>query len=57
MSPFEDIFNNSVLAVITPKASLGFPSQHDSSAWGDWVIQLEAEDTDRKMAFFGKTKT
>ncbi|GJE92801.1 hypothetical protein PsYK624_089580 [Phanerochaete sordida] len=52
MSTFEEIFNNSVLSVVTPEASLGFPSQDDSSSWGDWVARLDAETTDRRMAFF-----
>ncbi|EKM54753.1 uncharacterized protein PHACADRAFT_29927 [Phanerochaete carnosa HHB-10118-sp] len=49
---FEEIFNNSVLDVVTPEASLGFPCQDDSASWADWVGQLEAESMDRKMAFF-----
>jgi hypothetical protein len=54
MSTFEELFNNSVLSVVTPQAALGFPSQDDPNSWEDWIVRLEAESTDRKMAFFGK---
>lgn len=54
MSTFEDLFNKSVLAVLCPEASVGFPTQDDSSSWSSWLERVEAESADRRMAFFGK---
>ena len=54
MTTFEELFNKTVLTVITPESSVGFPSQDDASSWEKWVGFVEDEDTDRKMAFFGK---
>ncbi len=58
MTTFEELFNQSVLAVIAPEASLGFPSQNDDFvSWQDWLSRLEVESTDRKLAFFCKVHT
>ena len=54
MTTFEELFNKSVLAVITPESAVGFPSQDDPSYWEKWVGFVGDENTDRKMAFFGK---
>lgn len=54
MTTFEELFNKSVLAVVTPESSVGFPSQDDSTTWETWAGHVEDENTDRKMAFFGK---
>ena len=54
MTTFEDLFNKSVLSVIAPESSVGFPKQDDPSTWPEWLNKIEAEDTDRKLAFFGK---
>jgi hypothetical protein len=54
MSTFEELFNKSALSVIAPEASFGFPNQNDPSSWPRWLEKLEEEQTDRKLAFFGK---
>ena len=55
MSTYEELFNESVLSVVAPHASLGLPKQEDTvETWTEWLGMLEKEETDRKMAFFGK---
>ena len=55
MATFEQLFNQSVLSVIAPHASLGLPKQSDTlERWTEWLGRLEEETTDRKIAFFGK---
>ncbi|KAI0338227.1 hypothetical protein BDW22DRAFT_801140 [Trametopsis cervina] len=55
MTTFEDLFNKSVLSVLAPEASIGFPRQDEPSSWPAWLEQLEAEPTDRKLAFFDES--
>lgn len=55
MSTYEELFNESVLSVIAPHASLGLPKQDGPlETWTEWLGRLELEETDRRMAFFGK---
>ena len=52
---FEDLFNQSILSVVAPHASLGLPKQDDTlEKWTEWLEQLDQEAMDRKIAFFGK---
>lgn len=55
---FEELFNQSVLSVVAPHASLGLPKQSDNlETWSEWLNRLEQEPTDRRTAFFGKVHT
>lgn len=57
MSTFEESFNTSVLDVIVPISSVGFPSQDppaNPAETSEWVETLQDEAVDRKTAFFGK---
>lgn len=53
---FEEFFNLSVLDVVVPTATIGFPSPAQDSPYVDegWLETLGEEATDRKLAFFGK---
>lgn len=53
---FEELFNSSVLDVIVPVATAGFPSPslEDPHVDDKWLEVLKEETTDRKLAFFGK---
>ncbi|KAI0686748.1 TRAPP trafficking subunit Trs65-domain-containing protein [Cytidiella melzeri] len=52
MTAFEDLFNKSLLSVLAPEASIGFAEQDNPSSWPEWLEKVEAEQTDRKLAFF-----
>lgn len=53
---FEELFNVSVLDVIVPVATSGLPSPSLEEPYIDdvWLETLAEEETDRKLAFFGK---
>lgn len=53
---FEELFNLSVLDVVVPTATIGFPSPAQDNPYVDdeWLDNLGEEVTDRKLAFFGK---
>ncbi len=54
MASFEELFNTSVLDVIVPIASVGFPSPDPTDVASKWLDGLDGETIDRKTAFFGK---
>ena len=57
MAAFEDLFNTSLLEVLTPVSSAKVPPSNDSSISDSWLENIEDETTDRTLAFFGKVHT
>ena len=53
MSSYEDLFESSVLEVIAPPPSLGFPSEYTGQKASNWIARLREPLADRKTAFFG----
>ncbi|KAH9949090.1 TRAPP trafficking subunit Trs65-domain-containing protein [Amylocystis lapponica] len=52
MSRNEELFNESVLEVIAPQASLEFPTDYDGDRAAGWLTRLSADGVDRRIAFF-----
>lgn len=54
MISFQDVFTNSTLDVALTDTSIAFPHDHDTQA-DDWLTTLKSTDTERSVAFFGRS--
>ncbi|GBE80412.1 hypothetical protein SCP_0301270 [Sparassis crispa] len=52
MGSYEGAFNSSVLELVAPQESVGFPSGYGEKEAAEWLARLHEEGSDRKVAFF-----
>ena len=54
MFSHEDLFETSVLEVIAPPPSLGFPADYTGKQAAEWISRMREPSMDRKAVFFGE---